>query len=223
MEVRHVASDDLAARVGEVVVWAVRDAVAARGEAAVAFSGGGTPRPMFAWLADADVPWGRVHVLQVDERVAPDGHGDRNATHLRRLLLDRVDLPPGNVHLAPVHADPLEDGAAAYARTLRRWDGVVDLVHLGLGADGHTASLIPDDPVLDVDDRDVAATGPYDGRRRLTLTFPALDRARLRVWQVTGEAKRTALERLVRGDRSIPAGRVTRTDAVLLHDLDDVG
>jgi 6-phosphogluconolactonase len=198
-----------------------RAAVAARGRFSVAVSGGSTPWQMLRALAGEDVPWEGVHVLQVDERVAPAGHPDRNLTHLHESLLARAPLRPERVHAMPVEEADLDAGAARYALTLREIAGsppVLDLVHLGLGPDGHTASLVPGDPVLDVADADVAPTGVYQGRRRMTLTYPVLDRARRVLWVVTGPEKVGMLARLRAGDASIPAARVRRDRALLLAD-----
>jgi len=162
-----------------------------------------------------------VHVVQVDERVAPPGHPDRNLTHLQESLLAHAALRPEQVHAMPVESADLEPASAQYAVMLQQIAGtpaVLDLVHLGLGPDGHTASLVPGDPVLDVTDVDVAVTGPYQGRRRMTLTYPILDRARRIVWLVTGREKADMLARLCEADRSIPAGRVPQQRAVVLAD-----
>jgi 6-phosphogluconolactonase len=192
-----------------------REAVAARGRFVVAVSGGRSPWQMLEALAALDVPWAALHLLQVDERVAPEGHPDRNATHIAESLLARAPLPHAQVHLMPVEASDLAAAAARYAETLAAVAGsppVIDLVHLGLGPDGHTASLVPGDPVLDVATSDVALTRPYQGHPRMTLTYPALNRARRILWLVTGDDKPWALTRLRAGDRAIPAGRV-RADA----------
>jgi 6-phosphogluconolactonase len=196
-------------------------AVAARGRFIVALSGGHTPWTMLRALADQPLPWPDVHVVQVDERVAPAGHPDRNLTHLRESLLEHCPLRPEQVHAMPVESADLEAASAQYATTLEQIAGapvVLDLVHLGLGPDGHTASLVPGDPVLDVTDADVGVTGPYQGRRRMTLTYPILNRARRIVWLVTGREKAEMLARLHDGDRSIPAGRVRQQAAVVLAD-----
>jgi 6-phosphogluconolactonase len=157
----------------------------------------------------------------VDERVAPAGDPDRNLAHLRASLLDHAPLSPDHVHAMPVEAADLDQAAEQYARTLREVAGsppVLDLIHLGLGQDGHTASLVPGDPVLDVSDADVATTRPYQGRRRMTLTFPVINRSRLVLWLVTGGEKAQTLVRLRDGDRSIPGSRVLRERALVLAD-----
>jgi 6-phosphogluconolactonase len=194
-----------------------RAAVAGRDRFAFAVSGGRTPWAMFARLAEEDVPWDRTSLYQVDERVAPAGDPDRNLTHLRE------SLPAGSaadVRPMPVEDDDLDAAAERYARSLPER---LDLVHLGLGPDGHTASLVPGDPVLDVDDRDVAVTGAYMGRRRMTLTYAPLDRARAVLWLVTGQDRVDALRRLRAGDRSIPAGRVACADALVIADAAAAG
>jgi 6-phosphogluconolactonase len=121
----------------------------------------------------------------------------------------------------PVEESDAGAAAEVYARTIRAVAGptpVLDLVHLGLGTDGHTASLVPGDATLDVIDRNVALTGIYQGRRRMTLTYPILNRARVILWLVTGSEKTDMLARLRDGDRSIPAGRISRDCALVLAD-----
>lgn len=203
------------------------DAVSDRGIASLAVSGGSTPAAMLRELAQLRVPWEHVHVFQVDERIAPDGDPDRNLGDLERELLEPLDLTPAGVHPMPVAGaldDPAEhDAADRYASVLREVAGdpvVLDVVHLGLGDDGHTASLVPGDPALDVDDRDVAVTGTYQGRRRLTLTYPVLRRARALVYLVAGAGKAGAVRQLVDQDPAIPAGRLPDDRAVLLLDPD---
>jgi 6-phosphogluconolactonase len=199
-----------------------RAAVTARNRFALAVSGGHTPWIMLRALAEEDIPWTRVQIYQVDERVAPAGDPDRNLTHLQESLLQHTPLLPEQIHAMPVESTDLLSAATQYALALREVAGsppVLDLVHLGLGPDGHTASLVPGDAVLDVTDRDVALTGVYQGRRRMTLTYPTINRARRILWVVTGSEKAEMLRRLREGDVSIPAGRVRRDEALLLADL----
>jgi len=222
METEVLADAEAVARRAAAIVAAeAREAVGARGRFALAISGGHTPWLMLRALAGEDVPWGGLHLFQVDERVAPAGDPDRNWTHLGESLLDRAPLRPDQAHAMPVESPELAAAAARYAQTLGEIAGqppVLDLVHLGLGPDGHTASLVPGDPVLDVSDADVALAGVYQGRRRMTLTYPVLNRARRVLWVVTGSEKAGMLGRLSAGDTSIPAGRVRQDRALVLTD-----
>lgn len=202
-ELEVLEDAEAVARRGAALVAArARAAAGAGGRLTFAVSGGRTPWRMFSLLAAEDVPWEAVAIWQVDERVAPDGDPDRNLT---QLLANLTPQARPELHPMPVTDDDLDEAAARYAASL---PARFDLVHLGLGDDGHTASLVPDDPVLGISDRDVAATGEYNGRRRLTLTYPVLDRAREALWLVTGADKQDALRRLLAHDPSIPAGRV---------------
>lgn len=213
------SSEDVAHRASALIAQEGRVAARARGRFLLATSGGVTPWRMLALLADEDMPWTLTHLFQVDERVAQAS--DRNFTQLQASLLDRVRIPADQIHAMPVEDPDLAAAAAHYAATLRRIAGtppILDLVHLGLGADGHTASLIPGDPALDDGGSEVAVTGLYRGFRRMTLTYPVLQRARTILWIVTGSAKAAALSRLRGGDRSIPAGRVPVEHALLLAD-----
>jgi 6-phosphogluconolactonase len=222
MEMVVLADAAAVAREAAAVIAAeARAAAAERGRFVLAVSGGHTPWLMLRALGGEDVPWGSVHVVQVDERVAPAGHPDRNLTHIRESLVGRAPLPTGQVHAMPVEAPDLEAAAARYARTLEEVAGsppVLDLVHLGLGPDGHTASLVPRDPVLEVRDADVGLTGVYQGRRRMTLTYPIINRSRRILWLVSGGEKAGMLVRLRDGDLSIPAGRVRRDRALVVAD-----
>ena len=221
-----VDADAVARAAAAFTAGEARAAVEARGRFVMAVSGGHTPWKMLRALADERLPWSQVHVVQVDERVAPAGHPDRNLTHLLESLVAHCPLPPDQVHAMPVESTDLESARRSYAATLRQIAGapaVLDLAHLGLGPDGHTASLVPGDAVLDVADSDVALAGPYQGRRRMTLTYPMLNRARSIVWLVTGSEKADMLARLWAADRSIPAGRIEQHRALLLADRDAAG
>ena len=213
--------DAVAQEAAGVIAAEARASVAARGRFVMAVSGGHTPWQMLHGLAGQDVPWKDIHVVQVDERVASAGDPDRNLTHLRESLLSHAPLPPDQIHAMPVEDKNLDSAAARYVQTLQSIAGsppVLDLAHLGLGPDGHTASLVPGDPVLHIQDKDVALTAVYMGRRRMTLTYPMLNRSRRILWLVTGPEKADMILRLRDGDRSIPAGRVRADNALVLAD-----
>jgi 6-phosphogluconolactonase len=197
----------------DVIAREARRTVADRGAFTIALSGGTAPWQAFRLLREAEVPWEQVEIFQVDERVAPPRDDARNLAHLED------SLPPAafaRLRPMPVEADELDSAAAEYAALLPER---LDVVHLGLGPDGHTASLVPGDPVLDVRDRDVAMTvGEYQGCRRMTLTYPAIDRARQLVWLVTGESKVEPLKLMLARNPSIPAGRVSGPDSLVIAD-----
>jgi 6-phosphogluconolactonase len=222
MKIEVFADDESAAKAAaRIIAEEAREAVEARGRFVMAVSGGRTPWIMMRALASEEVPWGKVHVVQVDERVAPEGDADRNLTHLRESLLDHTPIRPEQIHAMPVESPDLETAARQYASTLSEIAGSpprLDLVHLGLGPDGHTASLIPGDPVLGVTDADVALTGIYQERRRMTLTYPVINRARRILWLVTGREKTAMLDRLDKGDVTIPSGRISREQAIIVAD-----
>jgi 6-phosphogluconolactonase len=210
----------VARQAASFVAAEARTAIGARGRFVCAFSGGRSPWLMLRTLAGEKIPWDHVHVAQVDERVAPVGDPDRNLTHVLESLA-AAPLQSNQIHAMPVEATDLEAAVSRYARTLVEIAGlppVLDLVHLGLGADGHTASLVPGDPVLDVTDSDIALTGVWQGRRRMTLTFPILNRSLLILWVVTGQEKAEMLARLRDGDDAIPAGRIHRDQALVFAD-----
>lgn len=215
-------SDAVAVRAAGIVASEARCAFAARGRFVMAVSGGRTPWQMLRALAREDVPWAGVHVLQVDERVAPAGDPDRNLTHLRESLLSHAPIPPDHIHAMPVEAADLDQACRDYTSVINALSGipaVLDLVHLGLGPDGHTASLVPGDPVCEVRDAEVALTGLYQNRRRMTLTYPVLNRSRNILWVVTGAEKAPMLPRLLAGDPTIPAGPIAHGNAFLLADV----
>jgi 6-phosphogluconolactonase len=206
------SADEAAQRGAELIAESAKDAIAERGSFALAASGGTDPWNMYRRLADQEIDWDQVEIFQVDERVAPDGDDARNLTH----LLESLPTPArARVRPMPVTDDDLDAAAERYAELLPER---LDLVHLGLGPDGHTASLVPGDPVLEVSDRRVAVTGEYQGHRRMTLTYPELERSRRVFWLVTGEEKREPLGWLLAGDSEIPAGRVLAEDSQVIAD-----
>jgi 6-phosphogluconolactonase len=211
-EIEVLPSPQAVARsAAEYVAERARAAVAGHGRFTFAVSGGYTPWAMFGHLAEQDVPWERVVLYQVDERIAPAADPDRNLTHLR----DSLGGAPAEVIAMPVNDSDQADAAARYGALLPER---FDLVHLGLGPDGHTASLVPGDPVLDMTDHLVAITGQYQGRQRMTLTYRALNRADQILWLVTGDDKKAPLAKLLAGDLSIPAGRVKAAHSLVLAD-----
>jgi 6-phosphogluconolactonase len=209
--------DDLEAvhkRGAVMIVEAARAAVSGRGRCALGVSGGRDPWPMFSQLEDHQLDWTKTEIFQVDERVAPAGSDERNLTHLVESLSIGAQ---GSIRPMPVTEQDLDAAADRYADLL---PDALDLAHLGVGSDGHTASLVPGDPVLEVTDRRVAVTaGEYEGARRMTLTYPELHRARSLLWVITGEEKEEALRKLLARDPSIPAGRVEPGgDSLILAD-----
>jgi 6-phosphogluconolactonase len=222
MKIKVLADAEAVAQgAAAIIAQEARTAVTERGRFVFAVSGGHTPWVMLKALVKEEIPWNNVHLAQVDERVAPSGHPDRNLTHLYESLLEHAPLPHDQIYPMQVELADLEAAAKQYAATLATIAGsppVFDLVHLGLGPDGHTASLVPGDPVLDVTDADVAVTGIYQGRRRMTLSYPIINRSRRVVWLVTGADKAAMLVRLLEGDASIPAGKVSQEGALVLAD-----
>ncbi len=179
------------------------------------------PLVMLRLLGKEEVPWGGVYVLQVDERIAPAGNNDRKLPHLWETLMEETPLDPAQIYAMPVESPDPRAAADEYAVTLEKIAGsppVLDFVHLGLGPDGHTASLVPGDPVLQVINKEVAITGLYQSRKRMTLTYPVINRARQILWVVTGREKIKPLGQLLEADLSIPAGGIRRDHVLVLAD-----
>jgi 6-phosphogluconolactonase len=222
MEIEVFADETAVAnKAAALIAEEARSANRARGRFVLAVSGGRTPWVMLRALANEDVPWPAVQIFQVDERIAPAGDPSRNLTHLRESLLTHAPLDPAQIHAMPVESKDIEAGARQYASELESIAGsppIFDVCHLGLGPDGHTASLVPGDPALDVANVDVTLSGVYQGQRRMTLTYPVINRARQVLWLVTGAEKAGPLARLLKADRSIPAGRVSQEHATVLAD-----
>jgi 6-phosphogluconolactonase len=212
----EVAGDEKAAarRAAELIAAAGKVAVAEHNTFSLAMSGGRSPWAMLAILGELEeMPWAETELFQVDERIASPGSEDRNLTHMvLGLSMDHQAM----LRPMPVTQRDLEAAARDYENTL---PNPLDCAHLGLGPDGHTASLVPGDSVLDVTDRRVAVTETaYQGHRRMTLTYPALAAARKIVWLITGPDKVEALAKLRAGDASIPAGRIENENMVIVAD-----
>lgn len=211
-EVESLADPAAVARAGAAFVAArARDAVSANGRFHFAVSGGHTPSAMFAELASEAVPWDAVVIYQVDERVAPPDDPDRNLTHLHRAL----GSAPAQVRTMPVNEADLPAAADAYAASLPEQ---FDLVHFGSRPRRAYRIAGPGDPVLSVTDHLVALTNPYQGRVRMTLTYPALARASQILWLITGAEKKDPLARLLAADTTIPAGRVEAAASLVMAD-----
>ncbi|WP_026951741.1 6-phosphogluconolactonase [Algoriphagus mannitolivorans] len=217
----HPDSLQVAESAAKYLEQKIRDSIKEKGSFSMAISGGKTPWQMLKLLAKAPLPWSRVNIFQVDEREAADGHPDRNLTQLFKTLEGTGIITKVNIFPMPVVAENLEEACADYANTIKEitGDGILDLVHLGMGADGHTASLIPGDQVCEVYDKDVAMTAsPYQGRNRMTLTYPVINKAKEILWVITGEEKKEMVQRLISKDPNIPAGKVSQENALLITD-----
>jgi 6-phosphogluconolactonase len=215
------AVEDAARIAADELTRACAAAIAARGRAVIAVSGGSTPWLMLREFVSRALPWPSIVVAQVDERRVPRTDERRNLTRLEQILVRDGTLPSQNVLAIPVEAPSAAEAARRYEHALVRVAGappVFDLVQLGLGEDGHTASLVPEDPVLEIADRAVGIARSYQGTERVTLTFPTLDRARERMWLVTGAAKTRALAALIDGTGPTPAVRITRAATVVIAD-----
>jgi len=212
------AAAEVAAR---IIATVLGISIGRRTRASIALSGGSTPLPMLKALARESLDWSAVHVYQVDERIVARGDSARNLGALDEILVWRGPLPRRNLHPMWVDRADLSGAAESYARELAQVAGdpaILDVVHLGLGADGHTASLFPGDPALEIEDRSVGLTKEHNGYRRMTLTLPVLSRARSVVWFVTGTDKAGVVGELYAGGAPFPAGRVSRRRAILVTD-----
>ncbi len=223
MQIEHLADTrSVAVRCADIITQNMLAAIEERGQFTIAFSGGSTPLPLFQRLAEISLPWHKTQIFQVDERLAPQGDNNRNFTHLKEHLLDHITIDPSHIHPMPVIQLPEESMAADYEKLLITHAGQpprLDLAHLGIGQDGHTASLIPQDPILNNAGSYVAMSGDYNGFKRLSLTYSALNNARRLLWQITGSDKKPVLGQLVSGETAIPAGRVVRDQAIIVTDI----
>ncbi|HZB43073.1 MAG TPA: 6-phosphogluconolactonase [Ilumatobacter sp.] len=202
----HVA-DEPAVAAARTIARRLRDAHGRRGVATLALSGGSAAPAMIAALLLERVAWEVVTVWQVDERIAPDGDPDRNGLQLESL--------PCTVRLMPVTAADLRGAAARYARSL---PDRFDIIHLGVGEDGHTASWPPGNDAVLGSERLVELVPPFNGRRRMTLTPRVVNSARARLVFATGAGKRPVIARWLGGDRSLPIANVRRTGTTVVLD-----
>jgi 6-phosphogluconolactonase len=212
---------DVAEAAAAYLAQQITTTLATKSTFSMAISGGRTPWEMLKILAKADLTWQRVNLFQVDERVAPDGHADRNLTQLFQAIAGTPMVTQLRIFPMPVLAADLEEGCREYTQVIHEvTEGKgLDLIHLGLGIDGHTASLVPEDGVMEVQDRLVACTqNTYQGRIRMTLTYPLLNSAKQLLWIVTGSEKQEMVKRLLQQDPSIPAGSIRQENALLLVD-----
>ena len=214
-------AEQVAARAAAYLEQVIREALTHQKSFSLAISGGRTPWEMLKLLSKADLPWQRINLFQVDERVAPDGHPDRNLTQLFQAIAGTAMVTQLRIFPMPVTAEDLDAAAKEYTEVLNevtKGKGL-DMIHLGLGTDGHTASLVPGDEVLAVQNRHVACTqNNYQGRIRMTLTYPLLNAAKQILWIVTGSEKKQMVQRMLQQDPSILAGSIRSENALLLVD-----
>ena len=221
MEINRLGNDAVALGAANYIAKDIKEKLPAQQIYSIAFSGGGTPQEMLDHLSKTDIPWEKVHIFQVDERVAPDGSNERNATQLTNHLVARVNIPEENIHLMPVEQTDLSAASVNYAASIHRVTNgqPLDLVHLGLGNDGHTASLPPGSDILEVNEKDVWFVDQFNGLARMTLTLPCINRSKKIFWLVSGEDKSSMLERMIKKDRSIPAGLINQEKAVVYTNI----
>jgi 6-phosphogluconolactonase len=192
----------LLSRSRELALAKIQGALQARGQCTIALAGGGTPKPLYEAIAAQSLPWDKIHVFWGDERYVPPDHPDSNEGMARQAWLDRVDIPAANIHPMPTAAnDPAADAAThdaqirEFFKTEPEEFPAFDLILLGMGDDGHTASLFPHTEALSVRDR-LVAVGNKDGQPRLTFTVPLINQARCVIFLVAGANKQPALEQI---------------------------
>ena len=189
----------LSERALEIVVERINTALETRGICTLALAGGSTPKPVYEALSLLNLPWERLHIFWGDERYVSRDHPDSNQGMARQAWLDKIDIPPENIHPMPTDSQDAVLDAQKYETQLRQWFNLTgsefptfDLILLGMGDDGHTASLFPHTAALDVGDRSITV-GDKDGQPRLTFTVPLINHARSVLFLVSGESKRPAL------------------------------
>lgn len=223
MKIHSFASADAVAHEAALyIAQAARKAIFDHGRFTFAISGGRTPWEMLKFLSKEKLAWEKIFIFQVDERIAPDGHPDRNLTQFFKTMEGSGLMTRVNVFPMPVTQENLEEACMEYSETIAQVKGGApfDLIHLGMGADGHTASLVPNDPICEVKDKDIAiTTNLYQGRLRMSVTYPFIAKAKEIMWVITGEEKREMYHRFLDGDETIPAGIISKDNAVVFTDL----
>jgi 6-phosphogluconolactonase len=207
----------------------IQTALQERGQCTLALSGGSTPKPLYEALAEQSLPWEKIHIFWGDERYVPSNHPDSNQLMARQAWLDRINIPVENIHPMPTGANDPSKDAQSYESELQQFFGVsagefpaLDIILLGMGDDGHTASLFPHTEALQVCDR-MITVGNKDGQPRITFTIPLINRASCIIFLVAGESKRPALAQIFSpdGDANSYPSRFVQPQGELLWLLDN--
>jgi 6-phosphogluconolactonase len=218
----------LSERALEIVVERINTALETRGICTLALAGGSTPKPVYEALSLLNLPWERLHIFWGDERYVSPDHPDSNQGMARQAWLDKIDIPPENIHPMPTDSQDAVLDAQKYETQLRQWFNLTsgefptfDLILLGMGDDGHTASLFPHTAALDVGDRSITV-GDKDGQPRITFTVPLINHARSVLFLVSGESKRPALAQVFAevGDARAYPSRLIHPQGELIWLLD---
>lgn len=224
-EIETVVLDDAETLARHVAAWLVATAAATSGRFTISLSGGSTPRRLYELLVGASFPWARTHWFWGDERFVPHDDARSNYRMTREALLSHAPIPPANIHPVPTEGLDPDAGAASYEGVLKSFYGsdrldpdqpFFDVTLLGLGPDGHTASLFPGTSVLE--ERHKWAAAVLDGKLepRITLTYPLLESSRTAAFLVAGAEKREMLQRLIEGDNTLPAARLRPTGKTIV-------
>ena len=204
----EVLSDktSLIARTQELVLTKIKAAIARQDRASIVLAGGSTPKPLYESLATQDLPWSKIHIFWGDERYVPADHPESNQLMARQAWLDKVAIPQDNIHPIPTDGNSPEEDAATYEKELREFFGVsssefpsFDLILLGIGDDGHTASLFPHTPILKETEKAIAV-GNKSGQPRLSFTAPLINQANCVLFLVAGANKTDALTHILQED-----------------------
>ncbi|MEB3224766.1 MAG: 6-phosphogluconolactonase [Synechococcus sp.] len=218
---------ELIKRALRIVTGKIEEAIARRGICTIALAGGSTPKPLYEKLAQQNLPWEQIQIFWGDERYVPADHPDSNEKMAREAWLNHVPIPAANIHPMPTAASDPQQDADTYEATLKNFFGqdvwpVFDIVLLGMGDDGHTASLFPHTAALTVGDR-LVAVGKKQGEPRLTLTVPLINAAHNIIFLVAGQNKQEALQQIFHSNAdglSYPSKLISPSQGVLWWLLD---